>query len=127
MNSKDLELLASLELRWYEPKDARKLVQIAKANGLLEETENGLKPTFKLTEVEIPFGFRPPKELLIELEQDQDSLFMQIVNKICLKTGLDEQQVIGEINKKQLKLFEYVSLDTVAILYAGEHVVDVLG
>ena len=54
INSKDLELLASMELRWFEPGDAKKLIETAVSLGLLKETTDGLKPTFEFESMEIP-------------------------------------------------------------------------
>ncbi|MCK5561981.1 MAG: DUF2240 family protein, partial [Thermoplasmata archaeon] len=59
----DLELLASMELRWFDPGDARKVIEGARSMGLLKETEDGLKTTFDTDTVEIPIGFKPPKNL----------------------------------------------------------------
>jgi hypothetical protein len=125
LDPKDLELLASLELRWFEPNDARRLVEIALNLGLLEETAEGIKPKFDYVSMEIPFGFRPPKDLISSLEQENESLFMQIVNHICLKSGLDQNQVIADINSKQTKSNDYFKIEAIAILYAKENGVDV--
>ena len=65
-------------------------------------------------------GFRPPKDLLSNLEQEQESLFMQIVNHISLKTQMEPNQIIAEINKKQKKCEEYILLEVLALLYAKE-------
>ncbi len=125
LKPKDLELLASMELRWFEPNDTRKLIEIAQNLGLLVDTEHGLEPNFDIKSIEIPFGFRPINDLILNLEKDQQSLFMQVVNHICLKTGLEEGQVIAEINQKQAKLNDYLTLEAVAILYGKEKNVDV--
>ncbi len=122
---KELEMLISMELRWFEPNDARKLVELSKDLGLLIEYDLGLKPDFDYLSVNIPIGFRPPKNLLLEFKHDQESLFMQIVNQICLTTSLSEEQVIAEINKLQTDLNEMATLETVAILYADKKGVDV--
>ena len=124
LSAKELELLASMELRWFEPAEARKLVDLARELGLLEETEAGLKPKFELDKIEIPLGFKPPKDIITNLEHDSESLFMQMVNHICLITGLDSQTVIAKINEKQAKFEDKIVLETIAILYGKEKDVD---
>ena len=123
--AKELELLASMELRWFEPTEMRKLINLATDLGLLEETGDGLKTMFDHNSTEIPIGFKPPKDLLTALDHDLESLFMQIVNHICLVSGLEQKKVIGEINKKQAELEEYVTLEVLAILYAKQKNIDV--
>lgn len=125
LKEKELELLASMELRWFEPAEARKIVNLALKLGLLSQTSTGLKPSFNHKSIEIPLGFKPPKDLLTNLEQENESLFMQIVNQICLSTGLEQQQVIAEINSRQEKLQGFVTLEVIAILYGKEKAVDV--
>ncbi len=124
LQAKELELLASMELRWFEPADARKLVEIALSLGLLEETEAGLIPKFEFETLEIPIGFQPPKDLLSELEHEHESLFMRMVNRISLATGMESTQIISEINQKQAEKQEYLTLDVLAILYGKAKDVD---
>ena len=123
--SRDLELLASMELRWFEPKDARKILESAVRLGLLEEHDATLKITFDYNSITIPIAFKPPKDLLDQLSQDNESLFMQIVNHISISTGLAEKEIVAEINKKQVKLNDYLTLETLAILYGKSKDVDV--
>jgi hypothetical protein len=125
LNPKDLELLASMELRWFEPNDTRRLIEIAQRLGILLETEHGLEPNFDINSIQIPVGFRPSNKLIQNLEKNQESLFMQLVNLVCLETGLEQSQVIADINKKQAKLNDYLLLEGVAVLYAKEKNVDV--
>jgi hypothetical protein len=125
INQKELELLVSMELRWFKPGEAKRIIEQSKMAGLLIQDGDDLKPNFDITNIEIPIGFRPPKDLLIDLEEDQDSIFMQIVNQICLNTGMDETKVIAEINSKQAQMENYVTLEVIAILFAKKHDVDV--
>jgi hypothetical protein len=115
--ARDLELLASMELRWFEPADARKLVARATQLGLLEETTGGLKATFDIGSLKIPLGFKPPADLLSGLEENDESLFIRMVNQISLTTGLSAEKVIAEINDRQQKTEEYITLEVLALLY----------
>ena len=125
LQAKELELLVSMELRWFDPTDARKFIELSKKMGLLVKNDVGLKPTFDIESMEIPIGFRPSKQILKDLDQDIESLFMQLVNHICLKTGLVENEVIAEINKRQANMQNYVTLEVLAILFAKEKDIDV--
>jgi hypothetical protein len=124
MSRRELEQLSSLELRWFEPADARKLVELAIKMGVLEETEGGLKPVFDIDSIDVPFSFKPEKKLLNSLEHDQESLFMQLVNHISIKTNLDSKEIVAEINDRQSTLGDLVTLETIAILYGEEKEID---
>lgn len=123
--SRDLELLASMELRWFEPKDARKIMESAIKLGLLNEHGNKLKITFDYNTINIPIAFKPPKDLYEQLNQDNQSLFMQIVNHISISTDIPEKDIIAEINEKQQRANDYLTLETLAILYGKSKDVDV--
>jgi hypothetical protein len=124
MLAKDLELLASMELRWFEPNDARKLIDSSISLGLLEESSNGLKPTFDISSINIPIGFTPPKDLISTLEHDEESLFIKIVNQITLATSIDAEKVIADINANQVKNNDLLTLEVLAILYGEANGVD---
>ncbi|WP_455392793.1 DUF2240 family protein [[Eubacterium] cellulosolvens] len=124
IRANELELLASMELRWFEPADARRVLERAVALGLLKETETGLKITFNYGTVEIPLGFKPPKDLLEGLEEDSQSLFMQLVNQICMVTGQAPEKIIAELNEKQAKTENYFTLEVLALLYGKSKGVD---
>jgi hypothetical protein len=113
-----------MELRWFEPSDARVLIDQAVNLGLLEETTDGLKTTFDHRSVEIPLGFKPPKDLLSHIENEKMSLLIQIVDHICLSTNQDEKSVIAALNEEQKKTAEYLTLEVLAILYGESHNVD---
>jgi hypothetical protein len=113
----DLELLASMELRWFDPGDARKVIEGAVSMGLLKETEDGLRTTFDKDTVEIPIGFKPPKNLLESLTEDSQSLFMQLVNQISISTSLAPEQIIADLNEKQNETKNFLTLEILALLY----------
>ena len=115
--TKQLELLASMELRWFEPKDARALIDHAISNGLLEETENGLKTTFNVQELELPLDFKPPKDLVESLEDEEESLFMQMVNQISITSAQEPKEIIANINEMQEKAKNFFTIETLALLY----------
>jgi hypothetical protein len=122
---RELELLASMELRWFEPNDARKVLEHAISADLLTETESGLKTTFDYNDIEIPIGFKPSKDLLTDLADDNESLLIQLVNRICITTGEKPQEIIAELNEKQQKTNEFLTLEVLAILYGKSKSVDI--
>ena len=125
VSARDLELLASMELRWFDPNDARKILERAISLGLLQDSGDGLKTTFDHTSVELPLGFRPPKNLLDTLEDESESIFMQLVNQISMTTSQKPEDIIADINQKQANTEGYLTLEVLAILYGKSKGVDV--
>ena len=118
--AKQLELLASMELRWFEPKDARALIDHAVSIGLLEKTETGLKTTLDVQKLEIPLGFKPSSDLVDSLEDEEDSLFMKMVNQISITSDMESKEIIANINEMQENAKNFFTIETLAILYGKE-------
>ena len=145
-----LELVASMELRWFTPKQAKKLFDHARELNLFESDDDGkLVLKFDPEDIQIPVGFKPREDLLerldtkrdelIEERQDElavqtdkrktkpdsggEDLFMQIINRITEKKGLEKTEVISKINKKQREID--LEIEVLALLVAQELQVDV--
>lgn len=116
---KDLKLSISFELHWFSPQSADDLLLNAIKQGYLIKTENGLKPNFDFRKEEIPFGFRPTKQVLEFKERD---IFLEIIDKIAQK-GKSKEEIMNAILKKQELL--NVNAEVSALIYAKECDVDV--
>lgn len=116
---KDLKLSISFELHWFSPQDADDLLLNAIKQQLLLKTEQGLRPNFDYKKEEIPFGFRPTKQVLEFKERD---IFLEIIEKIAQK-GKNKEEIMNEIMKKQELL--NVNVEVSALIYAKECNVDI--
>jgi hypothetical protein len=148
-----LELVASMELRWFSPKNAKKLLKYADKLSLFQHLDEGkLILNFDPEDVQIPVGFKPHEDLLDRLEdkleeliqerqgelevqskpedkisvkkdEKQEDLFMKIITRITEKKNIDKTEVISKINKKQRNVD--LEIEVLALLIAQEYGVDI--
>jgi len=64
LTEKEFVFAASLDLRWFTPKEAQKFLDISMDSELLALDDDKVKPTFDYKSVEIPKGYAPTIELL---------------------------------------------------------------
>ena len=108
----------SLDRDWFSPDQAKRLVDIALARGLLEEIEGGeFRPTFDPDDTHVPDDFAPDESILRE-----QSTFEQALNRL-VSAGMDKQEAVAAANKRQKTLG--VTIETAAILVARERGIDV--
>lgn len=62
----DLVKLMSLQLNWTKPSEAPYLLARGVQHELLEHSEAGYRPRFDPNGVDVPFGFKPPRDLFSE-------------------------------------------------------------
>ncbi len=148
-----LELAASMELRWFTPKQAKKLLEYAGKLKLFESDDEGkLVLNFNPEDIQIPVGFKPHEDLIDKLElkldelveerqgelalqtqpektepesedEVQEDLFMRIITRITEDKGLEKTDVISRINKKQREID--LEIEVLALLVAQDLGVDV--
>ncbi len=108
----------SLDRDWFSPDQAKRLVDIALARGLLEEIEGGeFRPTFDPDDTHVPDDFAPDESILRE-----QSTFEQALNRL-VSAGMDKQEAVAAANKRQKTLG--VTIEAAAILVARERGIDV--
>lgn len=57
----DFYLMLSMDLNWFSPNEANHFINLALEKDLLKKINNELLPNFKISDVNIPFGFSPNK------------------------------------------------------------------
>ena len=148
-----LELVASMELRWFTPKNAKKVLEFANKLGLFKSVDDEkLVLNFDPEDIQIPVGFKPHEDLLDRLEnkleelvqerqgelevqsgagkkdrdkseQVREDLFMKIISRIIEDKNVEKTEVISRINKKQRKVD--LEIEVLALLVAQEYGVEV--
>jgi hypothetical protein len=123
LSEKELTMSVSMDLGWFSPHEAKRLIDVGLELKLLSKGNEGLSPTFDYEALDIPIDFSPPRNIL-EVES-QEPLLLAIVRNIQDKTSLDKNKVMAEINKKQNTL--KVDIEVAAILVAKRYDVDISG
>lgn len=109
----------SLDRDWFSPDQAKRLIDIAAGEGLLDRTDEGLEATFAVESTEIPEDFSPDEELLAER-----SPFERILDTITA-AGIDKRTVVARINELQGDLG--VTIEVAAVVFARREGIDIQG
>lgn len=103
LSEKEFVFSASIDFRWFTPKEAQKLLELGLKKNLLEKTNGFVKPSFDYKKVDAPMDFKPDRSILDEPLEDV-SLFSQILDGISGSSGLAKREVVARINKTQERL-----------------------
>ncbi len=117
MGQSEFVVALSLDRDWFSPDQAKRLVDVATGEGLLDHNGDDLVVTFDPTEVDVPEAFTPEESLLRER-----SPFERVLERL-VDAGHDKQTAVAEINQLQQDLA--VSIEAAAAVYAHRAGVDV--
>ncbi len=113
MSEREFVLSASMDLRWFPPREAQRLLDLSVLKGLVTVEEGGVEPAFDLDAVEVPLHFMPTTEIL----QDASDLFDRLLDKITRAASRPRKDLAARVNSIQRGMGVYVE---VAALLAGE-------
>jgi hypothetical protein len=95
----------SLKRRWFPPDMAKNLIENGKKRGLLKEQGVFLEPTFDYRNIEIPFGYFPPKSVAEAVDEVE-----------TLRTILRRKLELSDEELKEALSMDYNLCDDVKIL-----------
>ena len=107
----------SLDRDWFSPDQAKRLVDVAASEGLLDRTDGHVRARFDPAAVELPEGFEPGEAILRER-----STFERVLDAL-VEAGHDKQDAVAAVNGLQSELA--VSVEAAAVLYAHGQGIDV--
>lgn len=113
LTEKEFVFSASMDMRWFSPKEAQRLLDLSREAGLVSLEGGQLVPTFDVRNVKTPMDFTPSASLL---DAEVDDLFQKMVGTICSAAGLPKKEVVSAINGVQERMGVY---GEVAALIAG--------
>lgn len=110
----DMYLTLSMELNWFTPDDAKDFVNRAIDSKLLTKKNKQIRPSFDVSEINIPLGFSPDGGLFGKKEdfkKEDVSVLNEIINSIMEEKNLDKKEIYDRIKKieKEKNLNTYVS------------------
>jgi len=106
----------SLDRDWYSPDQAKRLLDRAAGEGLVERDDDGVRATFDPEAVAVPEEFSPGDSLL-----QQRSAFERVLDAL-VAAGADKQSAVAAINDCQERLG--VSIEAAAVVHARREGVD---
>ncbi len=123
LSEREFVLSASMDLRWFPPRDAQRLLQLGIESKLLESREGTIRPAFDVAGVEVPRDYVPTPAILETPTPAGEEVFLRIVEAIVRKTGADRKAVIAIVNGVQERLD--VEVEVAALVAARQAGVDV--
>ena len=122
LSEKEFVFSASMDFRWFSPKEAQALLEMGIKRGLLERTDGMVKPAFDYKTMEIPVNYRPCKDLLKEVEPDV-SLFSIVLDDMAKTSGQKKRDLVARVNKVQDHLG--VDIEVAALALAKDMGMDI--
>lgn len=119
LTEKEFVFSASMDLRWFSPKDAQRLLDLGLTGGYLKKKDGNLLPTFDLSSVEVPLDYRPSKEMLDNVPRKHLDLFSEVVEKIVKTKAVPKREVVSRVNKKQELLG--IDVEPAVLLVASDY------
>jgi len=110
LSQSEFVVALSLNREWFSPEQAKRLVDVATTEGLLDRDADDLEPAFDPREVSIPDDFRPGEDVLQER-----STFERALDAL-VDAGVEKQQAVAEVNRLQSDLG--VTVEAAAVVYA---------
>jgi hypothetical protein len=122
LTEKEFVFTASMDHRWFSPKEAQVLLELGIKRGLLTRTEGFVKPTFVFKDIEVPQSFKPCKDILRDIEPEV-SVFSLILDEVSKSTGQTKRDIVAKINKVQDRLG--VDIEIAALAVAKDSGIDI--
>ncbi len=117
MGESEFVVALSLDRDWFSPDQAKRLIDVAEGEGLLERADGELAAAFDPADVGVPEGFVPDEEILRER-----STFERLLSAV-VDAGAEKQEAVAAINRLQGELA--ITLEAAAVVYARRRGVDV--
>ncbi len=125
---KDFEFSLAFDLKWFSPKTASEVKDLALKAGLLSLKDGVIIPCFDVDSIRLPHAYKPPENIL-ELKEKpgkneksahhrEEISFEQILDFISADTGINKQRLVSEINSMQDQLSYLVDIRIVALIVA---------
>ncbi|MHB9288224.1 DUF2240 family protein [Halobacteriales archaeon Cl-PHB] len=110
MPESEFVVALSLDRDWFSPDQAKRLVDVALGEGLLERDGDDLSTGFDAAAVAVPEDFVPGEDVLRER-----STFERVLDDL-LDAGIEKQAAVADINRLQAELG--VTVEAAAVVYA---------
>jgi hypothetical protein len=119
LTEKEFVFSASMDLRWFSPKDAQKLLDIGISGGYLQKKNGNVVPTFDTTSIEVPLDYKPSREIFEQLPKKNQDFFSEVVEKIVRTKSVPKREVVSKVNRKQELLG--IDVEPAALLVASDY------
>ena len=119
LTEREFVFSASMDLRWFSPKDAQRLLDAGISGGFLQRKNGNIFPTFDCAEIEVPLDYKPTNDIFEQVAKRNQDLFSEIVEKIVKAKSVPKREVVSRVNKKQELLG--IDVEPAALLVASDY------
>jgi hypothetical protein len=119
LTEKEFVFSASMDLRWFSPKEAQRLLDVGITGGLLQKKNGSIVPTFDTSSVDVPMDYRPGKDIFEQIPNKPRDFFSEIVDRIVKTKSVPKREVVSRVNKKQELLG--IDVEPAALLVASDY------
>ncbi len=108
------------DLGWFTSSEAKKLLKLARKEGLVKLDGKQVKIEFDPSSVSIPLGFEPSKRIL---EEKKKPLFQRMLDDVVMYSQLNRQEIMSRVNVKQDEM--NIEIEAALLLLARELELDI--
>lgn len=119
LTEKEFVFSASMDLRWFSPKEAQRLLDVGITGGYLQKKNGNIVPTFDTSLVEVPLDYKPGRDIFEHIPRKPQDFFSEIVDKIVKTKSVPKREVVSRVNKKQELLG--IDVEPAALLVASDY------
>ena len=119
LTEKEFVFSASMDLRWFSPKEAQRLLDVGITGGFLQKKNGNIVPTFDTSLIEVPLDYKPGKDFFEHVPNKSRDFFSEIVDKIVRTKSVPKREVVSRVNKKQELLG--IDVEPAALLVASDY------
>jgi len=119
LTEKEFVFSASMDLRWFSPKEAQRLLDVGITGGYLQKKNGNIVPTFDTSLIDVPLDYKPGKDIFEHLPRKPQDFFSEIVDKIVKTKSVPKREVVSRVNKKQELLG--IDVEPAALIVASDY------
>jgi hypothetical protein len=119
LTEKEFVFSASMDLRWFSPKEAQRLLDVGITGGYLQKKNGNIVPTFDTSMIDVPLDYKPGRDIFEHVPRKPQDFFSEIVDKIVKTKSVPKREVVSRVNKKQELLG--IDVEPAALLVASDY------
>lgn len=123
MSEREFVMSASMDLRWFPPRDAQKLLQLALNQNVLRSEAGVLRPAFDVASADVPRDFVATSKILDAASPPTQGIFLRLVDALSAATHNDRRTTIASVNAIQEQMD--IDVEVAALVAAYRAGVDV--
>ena len=123
VTEKEFLMGVSMNMRWMPHGDAEKLLKAMIKNGTVIREGEYIKPSFDVSEFDVPIGYRPSKDILADSDENID--IFQTLLGLAADVMIDRKEFLAQCRNVQKRM--NVEIEVAALTVLRDHGVPVAG